>query len=414
MSTLKRTPATLGAMVGRAAARLTATGAARTPDLSGYWRRQLADITPGEFAFTLDLIRGAGAANVNLDELVEQFEWSDEDAALSGAVTLRYPNVAGEQTMLPVAAGYQVRCRVNLGAALYELWTMVADWPTDQWDAGQKTIPLKDDMSRVVRSRKHFLYRSTKHRPHGYFGHEALRLAAKQEGIKIGQLAKCSKRMAKIDVTGSFLDLAVKVYEHEHTLTGLKFLLRFRNGRFEAVHYERNSVLYVLHQQLRSAMLTDVPKHPNPRTVITGTARLGTGKGAKKIKHTEYDRAVVRRWGYFHENKSYGHVQSHGELKAKVRRDLAENLAVNHTGTVQTQGIPFIRRGDAVQILVDGTPLKGDRSYVFATAVRHQVDGSSFTTEVDYTSHDPFLTYKAAREKAARDAAKKKKKAKKT
>jgi hypothetical protein len=406
---LSRKPRKSGA--GRAQRKATATGLARDPDLANYYRRRLPDITPGEFDFTLDLLRGRGAPRLGIDDLVESFEWVDEEAALTGSVQLRRPDPARAES-LPVKRGYQVRCRVRWGGKLFELWTMRIE-PTEATpETGQVSVPLKDDLDLTRRSRRHWIFRKTKRRPHGYFGHDALRIAARREGIRLGTITKCTKRMPKIDVTGTFLDLATTIYSHEHTVTGRKFILRMRNGRFEAVHYTRNKFLYVLAEEIRSATLQEVAKTAKPATVITGTGRIGKGKDAKKVRHTEYRRDVVRRFGYAHKTIAYGRVDSLGDLKSKVQRDLAKQLRVDNTGTVQVQGIPFIRRGDGARVVIPSDGFVGAASYVFTTAVRHQVQGGTYTTELDFTQEDPFLADKKAREKAARAKARRKRKKK--
>lgn len=406
-SALSRSPRKPGK--GRADRKASAQGRARDPDLSNYYRHNLPAVTPGEFDFTLDLLRGRGAARLSLDEVTESFEWIDEEAALTGSVQLRRPDPT-RGASLPVKRGYQVRCRVRWGGKLYELWTMRVE-PTEATpESGQVSVPLKDDLDLTRRSRKHWIFRKTKRRPHGYFGHEALRIAARREGIRLGTLTKCSKRMSKIDVTGTFLDLATLIYSNEHKVTGRKFILRMRNGRFEAVPYKRNKFLYVLAEEIRNATTREVAKVAKPATVITGTARVGKGKDAKKIRHTEYRRDVVRRFGYSHKTIRYGKVDSLAELKGKVRRELAKQLRVDHTGTVQVQGIPFIRRGDGAKVVIPSEGLKGDKSFVYTTAVRHQVQGATYTTELDYTQEDPFLKDKRAREAAARAEARRRRK----
>lgn len=405
---LSRKPRKKGA--GRAQRRTTPTGLARDPDLARFYRHRLPAITPGEFDFTLDLLRGRGAPRIPLDDITEQFEWMDEEAALSGSVTLRRPD-PGHAASLPVGRGYQVRCRVRWGGKLYELWTMRCEPPEVTPETGQVTVALKDDLDLTRRSRRHWVFRKTKKRPHGYFGHEALRIAARREGIRLGKVTKCSKRMAKIDVTGTFLDLATRIYTNEHAVTGSKFILRMQNGRFEAVPYSRNKYLYVLADEIRTATLREVAKVAKPATVITGTARIGKGNKAKKIRHTEYRRDVVRRLGYSAKTIPYGRVESLAELKGKVRRDLAKQLRVDRSGTVQVQGIPFIRRGDGAQVIIPSDGLTGAASFVFTTAVRHQVQGGTYTTELDFTQEDPFLKDKRAREAALRAKAKRKRKA---
>lgn len=391
---------------GREQRRRSAVGRARRPNLDKWYGKRLPAITPGAFEFRLDLLRGRGVPAMPLDAFTESFEWNDEESALSGNLQLRRPDPSSWES-LPIGRGHLVRCRVRWVGDWYELWTMRCDPPQVTVETGLVSVDVKDDLALVRQSSRRWVYRATKRRPHGWFGHDILRDAARKEGIRLGAIAKCTKRLKKIDVRGSFLDLATRVYENEHSSTERKFVLRMRDGRFEVVPYARNRTLYVLAEQIRSASLTAKPKVENPATVLTGHARIGKGHKAKKVMHTEYRRALVDRYGYSHKSRSYGRLDSIGELRARVRRDLAKQFRFDTSLTVQHQGIPFIRRGDGAQVLLPSDRIVGDRSFVFVTAARHQVQGGVYTTEWDLTAVDPFEADRVAREKALREQARK-------
>lgn len=395
---------------GRSQRRGSAAGAARRPDLSAFYGRRLPPITPGEFEFRLDLRRGKRHV-MTLDPV--SFEWNDDDTAMSGSVELRRPDPT-DAASLPVGRGMLIRCRVRWSGRWYELWTMRCDAPevtVDDTGVGV-SVSVKDDMVAVSSGQRRYLYRKTKHRKHGYFGHDVLRAAARKDGIRLGAIVKCRKRMSKIDVTGSFLDLASKVYEHEQEVTGWKYILRMRNGRFEVVRYVRNRTLYLLAEELRSATVTQTPKVEKPVTVWTGKARIGKGKGAKHIRYTTARRAMIERFGRTTKTQDYGRVDSMSELKRKVLRDLAKQYLVVVSADVQTQGIPFIRRGDGAQVAIPSENFRGWRSFVFATGVHHQVQGDSYTMQATFDREDPFEADRLAREKAAREKARKKRKRK--
>lgn len=381
---------------GRDQYRRTASARARRPNLSRYYARKMSKITPGEYVFHLDLLTGRQV--IRLDETVASFEWVDEDAILTGSMTLHRPDPA-KRSSLPIGRGMRVRCRVKTGGRLYELWTMRTEPPEVQVEDGTVSVALKDDMELVTRSRRHYVFRKTKRRPHGWFGHKLLRAAARKDGIKLGTITKCEHRMPKVDLRGSFLDLAVKVYAHEREKTGRTLVLRMRNGRFEAVPYRRNRILYVLADEIRSAFVTQEPKKARPATVIMGRGRIGK----KRIRHTEFRRDIVRRFGYVKREENFGKVDSRGELRRRCKRLLARNLRVETKATVQVQGIPFIRRGDGCQLRLPSEGFRGEDSFVYATAVRHQVQGGTYTTEADFTRVDPFLKDRERREKAQRE-----------
>lgn len=382
----------------------SATKRARKPNLERYYRRRLSPVTPGEYGFSLVLIR-APFADFVLDALVESFEWVDERAALTGNVQLRRPEPYTHEA-LPIGRGYRIRCTVKWGGRRFVLWTMRCKEPETTIDDAEVTVSvsLVDDMDLVERSEKDRSYRVTKRRKRGFFPHEMVRREAARDGVRVGRLAKCEHRMAKVHMKdASLLDFAVKVYGHEHEQSGRTFVVRMFDGKFEVIPYRRNQTLYVLAGEIRNALVSRRAGSKRPPTVLTGKARIGTGSKAKKVEHTEYRRAMVARFGYTHKTKDYKHVKTREELRTKVRRDLAKYYRVSRRATVQVQGLPFIRRGDGCEMDLASEGFRGDRRFVFCTAARHQVQQGTYTSEVDLTVTDPYLKSREKAEKEQRE-----------
>lgn len=396
---------------GRQQRRRSSGGRQRRPNLSAWYGEKAAPITPGEFEFELTLLRGRGTKSVALDPFVESFEWNDEETALSGNVQLRRAE-PGKRKSLPVKRGHLIRCRVRWRGGWYELWAMRCGSPQTTVDPSGVTmsVDLKDDLARVRNGKRRYIRRKTKRKRHGYFGHAVIREFARKEGVRIGALVRCSKRMSKVDVTGSFLDLVTEVYEHEADATGRKYVIRMRDGKLEVVNYKRNRMLYRLAEQIRGGDITEEPKVENPITVLVGKARIGKGADAKKIRHTEYRRSMVERFGYTKRERDYGRVESAGELRRKMKRDLAKQYKVDTTITVEHQGIPFIRRGDGAQVVVPSEGFERANSFVYCTGARHQVQRGSFTSSFDFTRDDPFLADRERRDKEAREKSRKRRK----
>jgi hypothetical protein len=402
------------AKTGRAQRKQTPAARAKQPSLARYYGKRLSAVQPGDFEFELTLMRGRGTKPFALDDFVQSFEWADDETAMSGNVQLVRPD-ADDAGTLPVGRGHRIRCRVKWGGHWFEVWTMRCDAPETNVEPEQVTVSvdLHDDMDIVARGKRHYLHRKRKGHPHGYFGHEVLRDEAKREGIRLGAVVKCTSRMTKIDVTGSFLDLATAIYKHEHEKTGLTYVLRMHNGRFEVVHYRRNRILYVLGDQIRTATVHRDPKKDKPVTLLVGKGRVGKGKAAKTVRHTEYRREMVARFGYMRRVKDYGHVDSAGALRSKMKRDLADEYKVDTSVDVEVAGIPFIRRGDGAQLVLASEGFSGVRSFVYCTGARHQVQGGSYTSSFSFDLVDPFLKDQERREKDARAKARRKRKARK-
>lgn len=392
------------AATGRSQRAKSATAKARAPDLTKFYGRSLPEITPGEFEFELTLIRGRGVAAINLDETVESFGWNDVETMLSGDVTVRRPDPE-DMSSLPIGRGHRIRCRVRWAGAWYELWTMRCETPVPRVESGLVQVALKDDLTIVRSGRKRMLYRASKSRRYGYFGHEMLRIEARRQGIQLGAVATCTRRISKLDVRGSFLDLAIRAYKIEHSRTGRKFVLRMRDGLFEVVPYKRNKMIYVLADQIRTALIEGTPSVEYPATVLKGIGRVGKGRDARTVRYTASRRDMVARFGNVEKTKRYGRVDSAGDLQERVDRDLAKQYKVDEIITVQHQGIPFIRRGDAAQVVLPSEGMEGRDSFVYCVGARHQVQGGSYTTDWDFTFDDPFEADRERREKAARERA---------
>lgn len=382
---------------GREQRSRSATARTRKPNLTRFYGRRMPAITPGEFEFELTLLRGRGAKPLPLDDVAVSFEWVDAESMLTGNLQLRRPDPE-DGSSLPIARAHRVRCRVKWAGHWYELWTMRCEEPQPVVETGEVSVDLKDDLALVRLGKKQFLFRSSKRRRHGYFGHEMLLIAARKEGVRLGAIAKCEKRMTKMDVTGSLLDLAVKIYEAEHKSTGRKFVVRMRNGRLEVVTYKRNRQIYVLSDQIRTATLLAEPKVANPVTVLGGRGRVGK----KTVRYIGSRPEMVRRFGRIEKKKNYGKVESAGDLKRQVLEDLVKEYEVKRTITVQTQGMPFIRRGDGAQCILRSEKMIGVDSFVYCTNAAHQVSGASYTSSFEFTVDDPFEKDRLEREKAAR------------
>lgn len=372
----------------------------KRPNLSRFYGFELPPVTPGDFEFDLALLRH-GRPAFSLNRVVESFEWIDEESVLTGNVQLLRPD-AEDPASLPIAHGHRIRCRVRWDSAWYELWTMRCEPPQTQLDTHTVSVSLKDDLDLLTRNIRKWSFRITKHRKHGFFCHEILRAVAKKEGIRLGSVAKGTVRMPKLVGNLSALQVIQRAYQFERSKTGRRFVIRMRNGLLEVVPVRRNPMLYVLGPQIRTAMLTKTPASDHPATVIEGRGHIGKGKQAKKIRHTEYRRDLVGRFGYVHREKDYGRVDSAAELRSKVRRTLAQSVKVNTTPTVQHQGVPFIRRGDGCELDIPREGFKGKRAFVFVAAARHQVSGGVYTSEWDFTTEDPYVKLRDEMEKQQR------------
>lgn len=388
---------------GREQRKRTKTGRARQPGLDSFYRFALPPITPGDFAFELALLRPLHKP-MGLDRMCESFEWEESSAEMTGNLQLRRAR-AGDAASLPIERGHRVRCRVRWAGSWYELWTMRCSSPEVSPEEDIVSVNLTDDMDLIKRTKRDWSFRQTKTRKFGYFPEEIVRIVCARAGIRVGAIAKGRYRVPSLTLKNATpLDVFKRAYAYEREKTGRSFIIRIRDGKLEIVPLRRNPSVYVLAKQIQTALVTQETASATPATVLTGRGRIGSGKDARKVAYTDYDRGVVRRYGYVHRDRNFGRVQSVGDLRGKTQRALAKQLKVDRTATIQYEGIPFIRRGDGAMLMLAAEGFVGRESFVYATTATHNVQGSTYISTWDFTTDDPFVTLKAEAEKAQREA----------
>ena len=375
----------------------TATGQARTPDLSALYHGHTRQPSFDPVDFRL-LVYDASTPT-EITSGVESWSWDDEDALLTGSIALRKGRL--DAARAKVLEGSRIECICRYAGRWTSLWRLRGGAPESDDIAGTITSEISDQFAALHDGKRRWVFRSGKSRPHGWFAHEVAANVAPKCGVLVGALAQGTKRFADLKVTGSGLDAITGAYAKETSYSGRRFVTRMRNGRLEVVAFQRNPFLYVVAERFTEQTISKAHK-ASAVTVLKGTARLGSGKDAKKIAYVASDPAVVRRLGYVKDEKSYGRVRSHHELRSLVKRDLAEKLRRTITGSVTIPGLPFIYRGETHQVIIPSEDMAGPDSFIYTTALHHAVDSEGYFTTVDLTSQDRFLTVLADQEKAVR------------
>lgn len=401
---------------GRRQRRDSAEARAKRPRLDRFYRHELGNISPGDFEFTLDLLR---EPRLVLDRHLERFSWEDAGAVLTGSMTLRRPEPENPRS-LPFEHGWLVRCRVRakLGGRWRELWRMRTRIPETTVEEGILEVELADDLDVLRRNKRKWpMFRRTKRRRRGWRCDEVARIVARRSGVRLGRIAKGTKRIHKLPHEGTDLDILRYAYGKETDESGRRFVIRMTSGRLEILPYGRNPVLYVFGQQLRAAVVTKRGR-ARPVTVLEGKGRIGKGADAEKITYTEVREKLVRRFGYLHEEKDFGRVQSRDDLRRQVRREMARAVRLKPAATFTTGGVPFVRRGDGCYLHLRQEGFRGpdeqsrDRSFVYCANARHNVDGEGgYTTDWEFRVDDPFVKDRERREREARQRKRRKRKA---
>jgi hypothetical protein len=374
---------------GRAQAKNTATARARTPNLSKFYRYVAPPIIPGDFTFMLELLR-PGLPVLPLDRYATLLTWDDESSGMTGSVTLQRPD-AGSAASLPVTRGMLIRCKVKWAGGIYQLWTMRTGAVQVEVDTGALTIPLADDVALIDSGTRDWWFRKTKRRPFGYRADEIAGQVAAALGVKLRTAARGTYRQEIKMRNRSGLAVLKQAYTNEHNKSGRSFIIRLRDGELEIVPVARNSLIYLLGAQIQTALITQKGGQKVPTTVLTGRGRIGVGKHTKTLTWTEHNSSVVRLLGYVHDTKDFGKVDSLADLRGQVQRELAKRLRLSDTVSITHQGIPFIQRGDGIELELPGEGYKGADSFLFCIRAIHTVQAGVYQTQWDFNATDPYL-----------------------
>lgn len=366
--------------------------ASKTPNLARYYDHKLPPITPGDFSFYLTLLRG-GYPALDISGMASTLEWQDEGTVLGGTVALQYPD--GKK--LWVARGHRIRCDTEWEGKRYQLWTMRCEPPQeDDEEVLSSTVTLVDQMDAMRRNKLvwHFL-RTGKHR-RGWTCDEIARFVCKRLGCKVGKLLK-GKLYQHFSLEGSGIEAIEKAYHAENQAHGVRYVLRMTDGRFESAQYQRNPLLFILKDQIKSALTSDTGQ-TYPVTVVHGYGYVGDGHKRKQLHFTAMNKATVRQLGYVPAQKHFGRVNSQADLEARTKRVLAGDLLAYKTATVSHPGIPFIRRGEGIQLDLPDAGFSGKDSFVYTASVHNTVSGGEYVSEFDVSTLDPFASPQAQNE----------------
>jgi hypothetical protein len=392
---------------GRSQAAAAKSRRQQQPDLYSFYRAKLPAITPGAFVFETTLLR-AGEKPMILDTAVESIEWRDEGSVLAGTVQLRRPQPLNAAS-LPIGRGHRIRLRVRWEDRWFELWQMRCLMPDADPQTGSVTCELLDDLDLLRRDQRDWNIRAGKHRPKGMLTHEAARIVL--QGIPVRKLPTGTARIKRLKRhRKSRLDMLKLIYAEERKVTHLRYIIRWVNGAVEVTTFARNRVLYVFEQQILEALVT-LNGSARPWTVIEAHGHVGKGTKHTALKWTEQHRDVVARFGRTVQIRHFGRVNNLAELQRRARRAYAANLRIKYTATVTVPGVPFIRRGDGIELRLPSEGYSGDDAMVYTTRVVHHVTADSYTTEMDVNRVDPYERDRKRVEKAVRAGKRAKRKA---
>ena len=393
-------------------------GRLQRPDLSQVYDQRVRSIEPGDFTFRTLLIRPEkprADRYLPLDRSETSLEWSDGDGSvLTGSLSLRRPGPF-RVAAVPVLRGHRVRLQLLWGGRWRVLWDMqVQDPPPVDVKTGSLTVNLSDPLSALHMNEKEWEFKKDKRHPKGWTADEITRAVCRDQRVRIGKLAQGRRRIKKLKLKGSGLEVIRKVWAMEKAESGVRFVIRFRDGRLTVLPFQRPSTAYIIKGIEKGAETSASAPSLHPTTVIKATGHIKQGGKAKKVEETVSSRNGMKRFGYSRKEKDYGRVESRAELREEAMRDLAEAVKLERSATLTIPGVPFLEKGSQVIWRTHEPGWSGkvgdtnrDRAFAWVTSARHSLGPASYDTEIVLSQDDIYFNDRKRRDEERRDDKKK-------
>lgn len=393
-------------VTGREEALLTRIAQARAPDLRVYYRLGAppVDLTAQALEVFLEpAIDPAhpGAkkgARTPLMSVLQSLTWTEEGTPMimTGSLTATLPE--NDPASLPVRRGSRISLVANANGVRIPLWTMRARSP--QYDPISQTVTaeLVDQMDALGRVIKRWAFKKDKRHPNGWTADRITRAVCHEMGVTVGKIPVATakiKRLAPAEVA-SAMDILILAWGKERTATGRSYDIIFDRGHLTVVPaFRRNPVLYSLKDRLTAATAAseapeDQGENPRDRPATRLVAHGYTLSGGKhhNLTYTAARPDLYGLLGRVTVAKKYGKVGSLKTLQSRAKRDLAKYLKVTQTAQITHPGIPFLHKGDAIQLTLPKYGYSGKDAFIFIRSVTHSLQGANYTTDLDLVQVD--------------------------
>lgn len=365
----------------------------------------------GQEEFKLVMPRGRGRA-WNITPLVTDFGWDDVDAMMTGSVSLQYP----DDRKLGIFEGDEIKCLLSRkgGKRFKELWSMRVREPNFDKGTGAFSASLEDDSSILNASREDWEFKKDNGHKDGWKAHQIAEYVCKKYGIK-ARLAKGHYPIPKLVKTNaSPLSIINEAYKQERERTGRTYVTYWHQGRLVIRPLKRNRYLAKLGPALTAAAIAQ-KRNKAFATALTvrGSRTVKKGdddpaepgekgknkdKGTKeKMEVTVESKPLIRRYGRIHRFLERENELSKHDMRDLAKRQFRDKAVPKMTASVDSPGIPFIRRGHAVRLALGGVP--GLRSeIVFVTEAYHSVSSAGYDMSLTLNFTDPYADAEKERE----------------
>jgi hypothetical protein len=356
------------------------------------WTKSAPPVEFGRERFHLTLHRKARRLpTVNLDDLVETFNWERAGSIRSGELNFYRPLKAHVVALM--AHGDEVRCSVSRwdGGPRKRVWRMKVVTPQEQLAEGLVSLALSSSLDTAAKSKAAFKFRKGKRHPHGWNAKTITLAVAHRFHIPLGHVPEAHFEIHKlIEKSMSPIDVIAKAWRLERTHTGRRFDIDTSRDVIDIRELREPRYMLLIGERLMSdGTVTLGLRGLCSAVIVHATVKR---KGKRKPKHLRVkvvDHKRVRRYGYIVRTVKApkGH-DTDAELRHYGRKWLARRAQPHNTVDFTMPGIPWLDRGDAVRIYLRSVQL---HQRAFVTSARHDVSAGSYTMDLTVGFTDPWV-----------------------
>lgn len=347
-----------------------------------------------EFRLWAHLTSGKIAA---LEE-VEEIQWDDSSAVMTGTLNFRQPEWAAKVGLVD---GNEVACEYRPeDGAWAPLWLMRVTNPAKTYETRQRTFQLANDLQRLIDSTDTFKFVKGKKKKNGWRADEVISYILRAYGVEVApggmpRLRSYITNWTLIDQRP--LDVVKSALTRERNVTGNRYTLSLNaTGQAVVSPYRRPTFLYEMGEVMLSAAY-NVQRHPRFATALTVRADpvatvAKDARGHKKVSHDKIAVSLsspggVKRYGFVHRNVYSPDAGTDAEAREEGKQFLARVAKSTEQFPVTLPGMPTLRRLDAIRFVL---PAEGLKQLVYVTDANHSVSGSGYQTTAMLAVDDPF------------------------
>ncbi len=313
----------------------------------------------------------------------EQLVIEDASTLMTGSVRLRL----ARERMLSLSEGDVLRVdSAPIGTGAFrEEWRMRLGAPERDPIARTLSAQLVADMGPLQQGALTWSFVKSRARPKGWTADAATRHIAERIGMPVASLPKCTARFSISKKKASPYEMLVEVWKREREETGRRFVIEIRRGVLVVREVKASGRTMHLAGRLTGATVSR-RRRDTFATVLTVKGSTPRGRRRDPVRVTVSSRAARRRFGLIHREVDLEASTVRGARKLGLR-SLERRLRPIRSVTVTGPGSPRLRRGDPVQIDLEGEQLPDD---LWTRSITHTITAAGHQMQVVARFDDPL------------------------